>query len=165
MPCLRLRLPKKVHQLPSKAWQSFTFSLHHHHLKFPKSVTTTARRLLRLRPKRRQFGQRPPRGGARKQYQHLRQSAPNSPASTVYVDRLFGESPPSSQPSTVEATEADDGGRKNASVRLKEYVSSLPRIRGIDERAEEFISKFRQQMQIQREQSILDFQDMLARTA
>lgn len=65
----------------------------------------------------------------------------------------------------MEATEADDGGRKNASVRLKEYVSSLPRIRGIDERAEEFISKFRQQMQIQREQSILDFQDMLARTA
>lgn len=47
----------------------------------------------------------------------------------------------------------------------KEYVSSMPNIKGVDERAEEFISKFRQEMQIQREQSIIEFQEMLARSA
>ncbi|KAL3506137.1 hypothetical protein ACH5RR_031519 [Cinchona calisaya] len=40
----------------------------------------------------------------------------------------------------------------------------LPQLRCVDERAEEFISKFRQEMKIEREQSIIDFQEMLARS-
>ncbi|KAL6519907.1 hypothetical protein OROMI_032801 [Orobanche minor] len=40
-----------------------------------------------------------------------------------------------------------------------------PRFRCIDERAEEFIAKFRQEMQLEREQSILEFEEMLKRSA
>ncbi|MCD7445819.1 hypothetical protein HAX54_000057 [Datura stramonium] len=40
---------------------------------------------------------------------------------------------------------------------------SMPHINGVDRRAEEFISKFREDMQLERQQSILDFQEMLAR--
>lgn len=42
---------------------------------------------------------------------------------------------------------------------------SMPHINGVDRRAEEFISKFREDMQLERQQSILDFQEMLARGA
>ncbi|KAA8527771.1 hypothetical protein F0562_035360 [Nyssa sinensis] len=45
----------------------------------------------------------------------------------------------------------------------KAAVSALPQLPGVDERAEEFISKFRQDMNLQREQSFLEFQQMLAR--
>lgn len=40
---------------------------------------------------------------------------------------------------------------------------SMPHINGVDKKAEEFISKFREDMEIERQQSILDFQEMLAR--
>ncbi|KAL6522753.1 hypothetical protein OROHE_016600 [Orobanche hederae] len=40
-----------------------------------------------------------------------------------------------------------------------------PRFRCIDERAEEFIAKFRQEMHLEREQSILEFEEMLKRSA
>ncbi|XP_016489178.1 uncharacterized protein LOC107809097 [Nicotiana tabacum] len=40
---------------------------------------------------------------------------------------------------------------------------SMPHINGVDRKAEEFISKFREDMEIERQQSILDFQEMLAR--
>lgn len=58
------------------------------------------------------------------------------------------------------------GGKKRKKVvnKWKEYISSMPSIKGVDERAEEFISKFRQQMSLQREQSIIDFHEMLARS-
>ncbi|XP_057531247.1 uncharacterized protein LOC130809468 [Amaranthus tricolor] len=63
----------------------------------------------------------------------------------------------------------DSGGgggkkRKNVVNKWREYISSMPAIKGVDERAEEFISKFRQQMSLQREQSIIDFHEMLARS-
>ncbi|KAG8370417.1 hypothetical protein BUALT_Bualt14G0114700 [Buddleja alternifolia] len=41
----------------------------------------------------------------------------------------------------------------------------LPQFRGIDERADEFIAKFRQDMKLEREQSILEFEEMLKRSA
>lgn len=44
-------------------------------------------------------------------------------------------------------------------------VASSPQLRGVDERAEEFISKFREDMKLQKERSILEFQEMLARGA
>ncbi|XP_059632354.1 uncharacterized protein LOC132274990 [Cornus florida] len=47
----------------------------------------------------------------------------------------------------------------------KAAVSSLPHLQCVDERAEEFISKFRQDMKLEREQSIVEFQEMLARGA
>lgn len=44
-------------------------------------------------------------------------------------------------------------------------IHLLPQIRCVDERAEDFISKFRQEMELEREQSIIDFQEMLARSS
>ncbi|CAI9118181.1 OLC1v1019712C1 [Oldenlandia corymbosa var. corymbosa] len=52
----------------------------------------------------------------------------------------------------------------NANYSKISFVNSLSRFRGVDERAEEFISKFRMEMKLEREQSILDFQEMLARS-
>ncbi|KAH7842425.1 hypothetical protein Vadar_005211 [Vaccinium darrowii] len=43
-------------------------------------------------------------------------------------------------------------------------VFSLSQGQGIDERAEEFILKFREDLKLQREKSIRDFQEMLARS-
>ncbi|XP_021722008.1 uncharacterized protein LOC110689536 [Chenopodium quinoa] len=117
-------------------------------------------------------------------YQHLQPyaSGPNSPA-TVYIDRLFGESSSSMSSSSMSKQEVNkndvtrdttmdeasaSGGSKTRDDSRGggvEYISSMPNIRGVDERAEEFISKFRQDMQIQREQSIIEFQEMLARSA
>lgn len=112
---------------------------------------------------------------------------PNSPA-TVYIDRLFEEKSSCSTSNeakvmgeTKEVSSAinggtlnkDKGGAKkrekvghnNNNNNWKEYLASMPNIKGVDERAEEFISKFRQEMQLQREQSIIDIQEMLARSA
>ncbi|PON98676.1 cotton fiber protein [Trema orientale] len=47
----------------------------------------------------------------------------------------------------------------------KMVVASSPQLRGVDERAEEFISNFRQDMKLQKEKSILEFQEMLIRSA
>lgn len=44
-------------------------------------------------------------------------------------------------------------------------VASSPQLRVVDERAEEFIYKFRQDMKLQKERSLLEFQEMLARSA
>ncbi|CAO2832238.1 unnamed protein product [Amaranthus hypochondriacus] len=123
-------------------------------------------------------------------YQHIQpysDSVPSSPA-TVYVDRLFEESSSklkennvgvTMEASTLKLKESNvtmeastsggagsSGGKKRKKVvnKWKEYISSMPSIKGVDERAEEFISKFRQQMSLQREQSIIDFHEMLARS-
>ncbi|KAL7610278.1 hypothetical protein Lser_V15G13903 [Lactuca serriola] len=50
-----------------------------------------------------------------------------------------------------------DESRKGNMLRTRD-------IRGVDERAEDYILKVREQMRLQREQSILDFQEMLARS-
>ncbi|KZV31301.1 hypothetical protein F511_16287 [Dorcoceras hygrometricum] len=52
----------------------------------------------------------------------------------------------------------------NPAAADKWKIPSLPQFRGIDERAEEFIAKFRLDMKLQREQSILDFEEMLKRS-
>lgn len=52
----------------------------------------------------------------------------------------------------------------NPAAADKWKIPLLPQFRGIDERAEDFIAKFRQDMKLQREQSILDFEEMLKRS-
>ncbi|KAF4349311.1 hypothetical protein G4B88_003143 [Cannabis sativa] len=44
-------------------------------------------------------------------------------------------------------------------------VAASPQLRGVDERAEEFISNFREDMKLQKEKSLLEFQEMLKRSA
>ncbi|EEF28916.1 conserved hypothetical protein [Ricinus communis] len=45
----------------------------------------------------------------------------------------------------------------------REVVAKSPQLRPVDDRAEEFISNFRQDIKIQREKSIVEFEEMLAR--
>ncbi|XP_019180102.1 PREDICTED: uncharacterized protein LOC109175308 [Ipomoea nil] len=107
---------------------------------------------------------------------------PNFPAA-IYVDELFpdplsapppwrrsSELPPKRRyggeeqkvgPSCNKVGESSSNGGGGGGWR----VPSLPHFRGVDERAEDFISKFREDMKLEREQSILDFQEMLARGA
>lgn len=47
----------------------------------------------------------------------------------------------------------------------KAVVASSPHLRGVDDRAEDFISKFHEDMKLQKERSLLEFQEMLARSA
>ncbi|KAK6914096.1 Protein of unknown function DUF761, plant [Dillenia turbinata] len=51
----------------------------------------------------------------------------------------------------------------SAAEKWRAAVSMLPQLRGVDERAEEFISKFLEEMKIQRENSNLELQEMLSR--
>lgn len=44
-------------------------------------------------------------------------------------------------------------------------VAKSPQLRGVDERADEFICKFREEMKMERERSMLEFQEMLKRSA
>ncbi|MFX6571591.1 cotton fiber protein [Acinetobacter baumannii] len=61
---------------------------------------------------------------------------------------------------------AGESASKNYAADGKRNIpNSLPQFRGIDERAEDFINKFRQSMKLEREQSLLDFQEMLKRSA
>ncbi|KAJ9154161.1 hypothetical protein P3X46_027526 [Hevea brasiliensis] len=47
----------------------------------------------------------------------------------------------------------------------REVVAKSPQLRPVDERAEEFISKFHREIKLQKEKSILEFEEMLARGA
>lgn len=97
-----------------------------------------------------------------------------SPATHVYVDKIFAQPQEKKVVSKEEADQmatssnGNEGGEGSAARRRKyewrKYVSSMPRVPGgVDEKAEEFITKFRDQMRIQREQSIIDLQQMLER--
>ncbi|WOH12713.1 hypothetical protein DCAR_0832221 [Daucus carota subsp. sativus] len=111
----------------------------------------------------------------------------NSPSAAIYVDKLFSESTSKSLHKEKEkagsSRSRNSGAAKfeNTNMKInkfekqsvcnefdvdeawKKVVSSSASPLRVDERAEEFISKFRQEMEIQREQSILDYQEMLAR--
>ncbi|KAL1806418.1 hypothetical protein ACET3Z_029486 [Daucus carota] len=113
----------------------------------------------------------------------------NSPSAAIYVDKLFSESTSKSLHKEKEKATGSSTSRsssngaklENTNMKIskfgkrgvnnefdvdeawKKVVSSSASPLRVDERAEEFISKFRQEMEIQREQSILDYQEMLAR--
>lgn len=47
----------------------------------------------------------------------------------------------------------------------REVVARSPQLRPVDERAEEFINKFREEIKLQKEKSILEYEERLARGA
>ncbi|XP_057957548.1 uncharacterized protein LOC131150691 [Malania oleifera] len=175
-----------------KAWNSFTDSLlrsellrRAHPQKLSKSIKKASLRLRSVlcpsfSPKR------------RRSLLHRRGHQKGS--SLIYVDQLFTEHSSAQQlqrtrmGNHIEVEEetaaiavgikkgkevgGGDGQQKNrigssSSVEeaWKAVVDSMPQLRGVDERAEEFISRFREEMMLQRQKSILDFQEMLARGA
>ncbi|XP_052208010.1 uncharacterized protein LOC127811859 [Diospyros lotus] len=177
----------------NKAWKSFTNILQSklQKLKTSKSCNETTRRLKSalsrlIRPCLRALAGYHHRHGSRHRRHCLRMNF-----AAIYVDELFGGPGPVplqakqiQKGSTSKVNEMDAGPgpvplqakqiQKGSTSKVNEMsagsssaaaASSLPRFLGIDERAEEFISKFRKDMKLEREQSILDFQEMLARSA
>lgn len=105
-------------------------------------------------------------------------------AATIHIDELFAESAGhvhtknnqhlGTQAETSRGKQGLDEEKIATSNSKSVYsvedawqavVASSPQLRVVDERAEEFIYKFRQDMKLQKERSLLEFQEMLARSA
>ncbi|KAL9225184.1 hypothetical protein vseg_001134 [Gypsophila vaccaria] len=179
MSCCMYFMPKKLKKLlPSsskKAWKSLTSSISPRLRNLPHLLNN---KLPKLKPVC--WSRRPLKGQRlhykKKQYHHHHHFQQSS---TVYVDKLYDNNNNNNNnnnsdycsgvimkgESSNNNSEIGNGsGYKTGQVKWKEYVSKLPMIRGVDERADEFIVRFRQQMQLQREQSLVEFQEMLARS-
>ncbi|KAK6138875.1 hypothetical protein DH2020_027384 [Rehmannia glutinosa] len=186
-------LAKKL-QPATKAWKSFKNHLQsklRHNPKFSNTIITIRRRctaawrsiFLFIHQKVISLTRRSPPNSRRHLHHHQSNSA-------VYVDELFpgpvslaeprknkenmdessrGMSFNKSRPRS--ATETQNAGK----IQTRKVEKSFPEFLkiwkkekqklGIDERAEEFIAKFRQDMKLEREQSLLDFEEMLKRSA
>ncbi|XWS39186.1 hypothetical protein CRYUN_Cryun18bG0028000 [Craigia yunnanensis] len=189
-----LNLPKKL-KPARKAWKSFTnkikSELHNFHV--PNSIKAATHRLLEFcslrlfAPFKKRFlskysSNRPRRYNYH--YQH-HQSQPHNNRIVIYIDQLYAE-PMSMQAKRVEAQAetsrryevADDkalqrkGKEKEEETNIysiedawKAVVAKSPHLRGVDERADEFIYKFHEDRKLEKERTDLDFQEMLARSA
>ncbi|XWS53812.1 hypothetical protein CRYUN_Cryun10bG0032300 [Craigia yunnanensis] len=116
-------------------------------------------------------------------YQHY-QSQLQKNRKVIYMDQLYAE-PMSMQAKRVEAQAetsrrnevADDKafprkGKEKEETNIysiedawKAVVAKSPHLRGVDERADEFIYKFHEDRKLEKERSDLDFQEMLAQSA
>ncbi|KAK1379800.1 hypothetical protein POM88_026544 [Heracleum sosnowskyi] len=169
------KLLKKKLFSASKAWNSFTKKIQAKatNLNISKSIKLTTSHLLSLYHKT-----------SLKFLNHQRRRnvyVRNTPSAAIYVDKLFSESTSRSLHKEKEIVGSSKtpsrGGAKMKNIKFekqsvhefdideawKKVVSSNASALRVDERAGEFISKFRQELEIQREQSILDYQEMLAR--
>ncbi|PRQ36584.1 hypothetical protein RchiOBHm_Chr4g0393211 [Rosa chinensis] len=178
-----------------KAWKSFTgkVQLKLHELNIPKTIKTTTKRLLNLRclrffvPSKLRALTKTSSTFSRNQYYNHHYQHHNKflhkNAATIHIDELFAQSPDSAHTKNrhldaqAETSRGKEGLNKgNIATRNSKSVYSVedawqavvarsPQLRVVDERAEEFIYKFRQDMKLQKERSILEFQEMLARSA
>lgn len=171
MSCLRLRLPPA-----RRAWKSFTSKLQSK-LHKPKGITKPRNRVkaitaaaasssssacasVRLRPyKCLQLRFKRRRRLALRFRYNRPQLLQNPSTAHVYVDKLFKE-PAVAQPpvekckqAAAAATTATGSGGERACATADDMWESLgfasPLMHGIDERAEEFIARFRKEMEVQ----------------
>ncbi|KHN30572.1 uncharacterized protein LOC114370362 [Glycine soja] len=178
----RLRLGKKL-QPAKKAWKSFFNKVQSkvQKLNIPKAIKATFKRLLaslhslhHLIPSR----ARHRRSLASNNYHvHSKKNI-----SVISIDDLFTE-PASSSSSSSSVMNVHAHAHHGETSRSKEVkkdlaegssdmntiedawkalVAKSPQLQ-VDQKAEEFISKFRQDMRLQKERSLLEFQEMLAR--
>ncbi|XVF62850.1 hypothetical protein PTKIN_Ptkin09bG0041700 [Pterospermum kingtungense] len=118
-------------------------------------------------------------------YQHY-QSQLHKNRKVIYIDKLYAE-PTSMQAKRVEPraetsrrneVDGDKGLQRKGKEKEEEgsgvysiedawkaIVAKSPHLRGVDERADEFIYKFHEDRKLEKERSDLDFQEMLARSA
>lgn len=176
-----------------RAWKSFTSNLQSklRSLNMPKTLKTTTHRFINFCslhlfiPFKKRFLTRTPR--RRHRYNHLyhqyyHQHQRNFAA--IFIDNLYSE-PISSSAAHAKTTNhahhaaetssrgkevaANEKGNKQSVYSVEDawnaIVASSPQLRCVNERADEFIYKFREDMKIQRERSLLEFQEMLARSA
>ncbi|XP_020203171.1 uncharacterized protein LOC109788761 [Cajanus cajan] len=178
----RPRLGKKL-QPAKKAWKSFSNKLQSklHKLNIRKAIKATFKRLLDTLNSLRHLI---PSKGRRSLTSRRPDAASNyhvhsKNISAIRIDDLFTE-PASSmhvhankthvQGETSRGKEVigkkDLAGGNNDMNTIedvwKAVVAKSPQLQ-VDEKAEEFISKFREDMRLQKERSMLEFQEMLAR--
>lgn len=107
-------------------------------------------------------------------YNSRRKNKGKASFSAIYIDELFPGQNRDSVNYCKEKSEKPLNGSGNSIIETGETsggggdsygrkVSSM--FRGVDERAEEFITKIREEMKLEREKSIIDFQEMLARSS
>ncbi|KAF3974930.1 hypothetical protein ACB098_02G085100 [Castanea mollissima] len=176
----RSSLTKKLH-LAKKAWKSFTITLQSkfHKLKISKAIKTTTHRILamccfRFLSKRHPLTK--PSYRYSQHYYHHNQAQKNF--SAIHIDELFDESV-SVYTKNMHAHAETSKGKEVLDKKVlptnsnninsvedawKVVVASSSHLQ-VDERAEEFISKFHEEMKLQKERSNLEFQEMLARSA
>ncbi|XP_043710372.1 uncharacterized protein LOC122659306 [Telopea speciosissima] len=91
------------------------------------------------------------------QAEHLK--APT--AATIVEMKLF------KTPALAETSKAASGGvhvpPKGGSGQSVMDLKEVPQLRGVDERAEEFIARFKEEMRLQKQRSLGEYQEMLAR--
>ncbi|KAK9991809.1 hypothetical protein SO802_026794 [Lithocarpus litseifolius] len=176
----RSSLAKKLHHA-KKAWKSFTITLQSkfHKLKISKAIKTTTHRLLAMRCFRFLFKRHPLTKPSYQYSQHYyHHNQPQKNFSAIHIDELFDE-PVSVYTKNMHAHAETSKGKKVLDEKVlptntnninsvedawKVVVASSPHLQ-VDERAEEFISKFHEEMKLQKERSNLEFQEMLARSA
>ncbi|KAG5004504.1 hypothetical protein JHK86_028643 [Glycine max] len=179
----RLRLGKKL-QPAKKAWKSFSNKVQSkvQKLNIPKAIKATFKRLLaslhslhHLLPSRARH-RRPL--ASNNYHVHSKKNI-----SVISIDDLFTEPASSSSSSSssvmnvhAHAHHGETSRSKEVKKDLAEGISDMNTIEDawkalvakspqlqVDQKAEEFISKFRQDMRLQKERSLLEFQEMLAR--
>ncbi|XVF38461.1 hypothetical protein REPUB_Repub20aG0104400 [Reevesia pubescens] len=119
-------------------------------------------------------------------YQHYETQLKNR--KVIYIDQLYEELPVSMQAKRVEPQaetsrrnevadnkvvqrkgkekeEEEESSIYSIEDAWKAIVAKSPHLRGVDERADEFIYKFHEDRKLEKEISDLDFQEMLARSA
>ncbi|CAL0333517.1 unnamed protein product [Lupinus luteus] len=185
----RLKLTKKLHPA-KKAWKSFsnTFQSKYHKINISKTIKTTLKLLLstlhtlihliRYRKNRSLTTSR----SYSSSYYHVQ----HKNFAAITIDDLFGEGSHVSMHGTNKSTSTNNhaegetsrskgvhgnkglhGGESSDMSTIedawKAVVAKSPQLQ-VDEKAEEFIYKFREDMRLQKERSLLEFQEMLARS-
>lgn len=181
----RLRLGKKL-QPAKKAWRNFSNTLQSkdHKLNIPKAIKTTLKRILStLRSLCHLITSRGHRSLAtRRAYAASNYHLHGVNFSAISIEDLFAESPSTyvhannnktyAQGKTGRGKEVignmdmtgESSGINTIEDAWKVVVAKSPQLH-VDERADEFISKFHEDMKLQKERSLLEFQEMLARSA
>ncbi|KAJ7954707.1 Cotton fiber protein [Quillaja saponaria] len=177
-----MRLGRKL-QPAKKAWKSFTKTVHAkiHKLNIPKAITTTIQRVISGFHSLRFFLPTKRRSISRPSTSTFYHQVHRKNFASIHIDELFAGEPelPVHDKKLNEHGETSRGkevliekrlpGKSNSMYSIedawKAVVASSPNLRGVEERADEFIVKFREDMKIQKERSILEFQEMLTRSA
>lgn len=181
----RSRLARKL-KPAKRAWRSFTSKLKSklESLNIPNAIKTTTHGLIRfcshhlLMPLKNRFVTK---SASRRHFSYLYHNDHllHKNFAAIYIDHLYQEPPPPPLVSKTEhvkgsnAAETQTGSSSSTSGEVlnsiedawQAIVAKSPQLRGVDERAEEFIYKFREDMKIQRERSLLEYQQMLARAS
>ncbi|XP_022151028.1 uncharacterized protein LOC111019043 [Momordica charantia] len=185
----KLRVAKKAWKRLTNTLQS-----KFHALNISKSVKTATRRLtsavhrsLRLlipskfRPRLLSSKSSPSTSSynyRHQQNQHLQFHCDPTNFAAIHIDELFADrAAPIAKSRDGASTETSRGKEVIEEESEKEtiiysiedawkiVVASSPHLRPVDERAEEFIRKFRRDIILEKEKSLLEFQEMLARSA